>query len=400
MLASRRATCTLFSIGVWAIAAAPCVACGTSSADEIPFGAAGNTAGANGERGSGGRSAGQSAAGGALVTFGGASAGSTGGGTSIGGSCGSQSSQAEVVPVYLAFVFDVSGSMGKGDQPWHNKSLKWDPVVAATKAFFIDSASQGLNASLTFFPTGSNSQCSQSSYRNPDVPMTALPSTVFGKAIDAVGAQSWRGGTPTLAALQGVISTLKGNLMAKAGRYAIVLVTDGYPQGCSDDSISSVVSAVSAVAAEIPTYVIGVKNPPIQGAPDTVTNLTQVAQAGRTDHAHIIDTGDPTRTTADLTATINAIRKSSISCELAIPAPPSGSKFDKQNVAVIVTTSGNRMSLSYDATCQIPNAWHYDQAASPTRIVLCASACNALQLDATATLRVEFTCEAVIQVPL
>ena len=48
-------------------------------------------------------------------------------------SCASAHAEAELLPVYLAFAFDVSGSMGKGDKPWHDRTLKWDPVVAAIR---------------------------------------------------------------------------------------------------------------------------------------------------------------------------------------------------------------------------------------------------------------------------
>src|SRR5687768_10563298 len=65
--------------------------------------------------------------------------------------CASASTATELRPVHLAFAFDVSGSMGKGDEAWHDKALKWDPVVLATRTFFEDPTSDGLSASMTFF---------------------------------------------------------------------------------------------------------------------------------------------------------------------------------------------------------------------------------------------------------
>jgi hypothetical protein len=89
--------------------------------------------------------------------------------------------EARLEPVRLAFAFDVSGSMGKLDYPYHDPTLKWEPVVAATKAFFTDPASTGISASLTFFPIDADEseRCDANSYDTPDVPMTALPSTAF-----------------------------------------------------------------------------------------------------------------------------------------------------------------------------------------------------------------------------
>lgn len=372
--------------------------CSSSNTDDpgIGFGGSANTAGSGSS--SGGASA--SSGGASQIHFGGSGniAGATGSGGN-GGSCASQNAEAKVEPVYLAFAFDVSGSMGQGDEPWHDRTLKWDPVVAATKGFFTDPASAGLSAALTFFPDSSN-KCEDSSYTTPDVPWTGLPSTAFGDALDVIGSQSWRGGTPTLNVVRGTLSGVKTQMQAKPGRYVLVLVTDGYPQGCDSNSIPAVVSEVQKVQSTIPTYVIGVKNPPIDGAPDTVSDLNAIAVAGGTDHAYIIDTGNPDKTTSDFKATIDKIRGSAISCNVDIPTPPDGNTFDKQKVAVTYRSGSNMTLLQYDANCAGSNSWHYDDPVAPKQILLCESTCNTVQTDPAATLNFEFACEPKITVPL
>ncbi|MGC4095206.1 MAG: vWA domain-containing protein [Polyangiaceae bacterium] len=384
------------------LAAVSLAAC-SSNADNVQIGQGGNGNNAGSSSGgtsntNGGATQGQ---GGSTLSFGGASSagGSSSGG--VGGSCASQNADAKVQPVFLAFAFDVSGSMGQGDQPWHDKAKKWDPVVAATKAFFTDPASNGLTAALTLFPDASN-KCEDSSYTAPDVPWTPLPSDAFGNLLDGYPGTpaSWRGGTPTLHVVRGTIASLQQRMQTTPGRYVLVLVTDGYPQGCSDNAIASVVNVVSGVAATIPTYVVGVKNPPVDGAPDTVTDLNAVAVAGRTDHAYIIDTGNPTQTAADFRATIDKIRASSISCNVDIPPPPNGSTFAKENVAVTYKSGGNTTALSYDANCTAPNTWHYDNPTAPKQVLLCDSTCATVQADSNATLNFEFTCEPRVTVPL
>ncbi|XXS75756.1 vWA domain-containing protein [Sorangium sp. So ce131] len=336
------------------------------------------------------------------------SAGSgSGGSTGPDGVCATQTATAGLQPVYLAFAFDVSGSMGKGDKDWHDKALKWDPVVAATKQFFADAASDGLSASLTFFP-GAGDKCESVSYTTPDVPLTALPSQAFGAAIDAIEpttSSDWRGGTPTVAVLEGTIAFIEAQRQANPGKYAIVLVTDGYPQGCDDevDTVAAVVTdAEAALASAISTYVIGVANPPISGAPDTVSDLHQIAAAGGTGEAVLIDTGDPSQTAAAFKAAVDRIRSASVSCTMAIPPAPDGGTFDKEKVRVLYTASGANTptELTYDQTCATEDAWRYDEPANPTQIVLCGSACATVQADVGAVLNVDFTCESVIQVPL
>ncbi|WP_437728428.1 vWA domain-containing protein [Sorangium sp. So ce861] len=323
-----------------------------------------------------------------------------------GGACATQTAAASLQPVYLAFAFDVSGSMGKGDKKWHDKSLKWDPVVAATRQFFADPGSEGLTASLAFFPA-QDDKCTAEIYATPDVPLTPLPSPAFGAALDAIEpttSSDWRGGTPTAWVMRGTSAFIEAQRQQNPGKYAIVLVTDGYPQGCDEasDTIDAVVAdAQAAFADSILTYVIGVENPPIEGAPDTLDDLHKIAAAGGTEGAVLIDTGDPSQTTAAFKAAIDRIRSAAVSCTMAIPLPPDGSSFDKEKVRVVYKDGANAATeLVYDQSCATEGAWRYDDPASPTQIVLCVDTCTTVQADAAAQLNVDFTCESVIEVPL
>lgn len=361
-------------------------------------GSAGTTVIGSGGGGTGGTTGGS--AGSAVIgTSGNGTAAGSGGAGGI-DACKTVSAGAALQPVYLVFAFDVSGSMGKGDYEWHDRTLKWDPVVTATKAFFEDPMSRGFEASLTVFPDGDgeDERCDDATYAMPDVAMTALPSTTFGTTLDAVGAAEWRGGTPTLHVVRGTLGQIEAARAASPGHYALVLVTDGYPQGCDDDEIASVVSAVQAAAATTPTYVIGVANPPIEGAPDTVTDLAAIAQAGGTTDAFIIDTGNPSDTVARFRAAIDRIRDQALSCTISIPAPPGGRVFDKNRVEVVYQSGASTTALVYDPTCAVPSSWHYDDPANPTSIELCDATCSTVQADAMAGLNVAFSCEDVIDV--
>lgn len=375
--------------GMIASAVVLAVACGDTGGDNSADSGTGN--------GGGGTPSGSAGTSSLVGSTGADGAGANGGGT--GGSCAAESAEAKLQPVYLAFAFDVSGSMGKLDRPYHDPALKWEPVVTATKAFFTDPESRGISASLTFFPIDSDEGevCDARSYGIPDVRMTGLPSAAFGDAIDGITPATpneWRGGTPTLAVITGVFDFIQPLAAADPGsKYAFVLISDGYPQGCDDNSITSVAELIADRAGAIPTYVIGVKNPP--GGPDTVTNLNDIAVAGGTDRAFIVETGDPEQTKADFKAVIDAIRTQSISCEIQIPPPPAGQEFDATKVNVTYTVGGTATTFSYDEQCAGEDSWHYDDQAAPTKIVLCASTCQAVQANLTAQLQVEFGCETV-----
>lgn len=337
--------------------------------------------------------------------MGGAASGG-GTGTDAGGVCATVTAEATLETVHLVFAFDVSGSMGKGDHPWHDAKLKWDPVVAATRGFFEDPASAGLLASLTAFPIDDDDdeRCDAASYTQPDVEMQALPSEAFGEKLAAIRDEDWRGGTPTLAVIAGSLEYIAGYRQDHPGRYALVLVTDGYPQGCDDDSIDSVKEAVSAAAGEVPTYVIGVKNPPLvdddgNEAPDTVSNLAEVAEAGGTESPFIIATGEAEKTARDFQAAIEKIRGVSVACNLKLPLPPDRRAFEKDSVAVSYVSGSDEAQLRYDADCADAASWHYDDVGAPTEVVLCPATCEAVQAAPGARLSVDFTCEPVINLP-
>lgn len=315
------------------------------------------------------------------------------------GACKTEQVAASMLPTHLVFVFDVSGSMGAGDEAWHDKTLKWDPVVAATKGFFADSSSQGISASLTFFPTNDDAtKCVSNTYAKPVVPMTPLPSPAFGQVIDKRAPDGY--GTPTLPAITGALAYIHAQQSVTPGKYVLVMATDGYPQGCGDsNTIDGSADLVKAALAEgISTYVIGVKNPPIKGAPEVVANLSRIATAGGTT-LFLLDTGSPEATQRAFSAAINEIRGAAIACDILIPPPPAGRTFDKEKV-ILTYTSGtkNPTTVAYDPECTGTTGWRYDNRNTPTRVVLCPRTCSMVQADPQVTLNVGFACEQVITV--
>jgi hypothetical protein len=308
--------------------------------------------------------------------------------------CAAQSAASELRHVSLAFLFDVSGSMGGGDRT--RFETKWVPVVAASEAFFSETDAAALSASLTFFPSAdADTRCTASAYAQPDVADTALPSPLFAEAIARLNygatTNNWRSSTPTLPAYEGLVASL-GSAPTDTLR-AIVMVTDGVPANCGDaDDVQRVAEAVRQ--SGIMTFVVGVANPPGDDAGDNLANLDVVAVAGGTERAFIIATGDPAQTEADFKAVIDGIRGVTLACNLEIPLPPSGSVFVPEQVNVIYGSSDTGDTrLSYDPECATPDSWRYDDPASPSTIVLCGEACGRAQRDASARLTVEFGCE-------
>jgi len=356
----------------------------------------------------------------------------TGGAGGAGPVCETEESEAELDPVYIAVAFDVSGSMGLMDEPewWYDPSLKWTPVAQAMRAFFADPAAEGISASMGLFPALlEEDKCVATSYETPEVPMTALPSPAFDAVLDAYEAEvgdplaggNWRGGTPTLEAVQGTVASLEELRATEPdAEYVMVLVTDGLPIGCPDANLDAVADALGALYADgVPTYVIGIQNPTEppeelpagwedwgtckfgSGGGDTpcepennLDALGQLAQAGGTEEALLLDTDDPARTQEELTTAMLAIAEATVSCEVPIPShPEDGETFEPDKIDVVARIDGDDVRLEYDDTCEIDLAWHYDDEDDPTTIQLCPESCDAVQADPNGALTVQFLCE-------
>lgn len=411
------------------------VACGQSAND----GPTGDND--NGDSGTGGRAtddnSGSDLSTDGLTDLGDLSDGFGGGGPGDGSGpvCEQVASEAVPAEIELAFAFDVSGSMGALDCPYwyHDPVLKWAPVVAATTAFFENPANSTMRASMTLFPADDD-KCDDEMYETPDVPMTTLPSTRFRQLLEDYAEDAgvaglvapvdpdggdFRGGTPTAPVIQGTSTWL--NAAKQPGiSSSIVLVTDGYPQGCSGSSSSQFNQAIAAVEAAlengIRTFVIGVeqpRTPPVtapwaegwncgdedddnepRSAPETLENLNALAEAGGTGTAFLIDTGDPVSTEARFAEAVEQIRTQAVACDWAIPPHPTqGARFEADKIDVSLSSGTNVERLPYDPGCDEADGWHFDNVDAPGRVVLCESSCKTLEAAPNAAVRVDFLCE-------
>lgn len=303
-------------------------------------------------------------------------------------SCAATVSQAKVVPVILVFMFDRSGSMSDsigGGQ------TKWTALVPGLEAFFADPKSRGISASLQFFMQ--TDECNVTAYATPLVPITPLPNpTAFASAIDTTTPS---GETPTQPALQGALQYASQVVGQNPGaRVAVVLVTDGEPNGCGS-TVPNVAATAQGAAPGIPTYVIGI------GKPTDLTRLTTIAEAGTTNQAFFVapDAGADGSTAqqmeADFQKALAVIRGATISCDLQLPTPPAHQALDYGKVNVVYTGSnGQPSTLLYNANCSgNGQGWAYDDPVTPSRIQICAASCSTIQGDTLgATLDIALGC--------
>lgn len=299
---------------------------GTSGGSGLSGGTGGRVIGQGGALNSGGVGLG------GLSSTGGTGNGGSGTGGSIGGNGGNGgiggignggngAATGCGTPLDLFFLVDKSGSMIQ-----NNKSQN---VSAALVAFANDPAYAAVDLAVGYFPltvpglpgfccedtdcgsygpcvstvapmTGCTHPfgdcqgltCQASWYAKPEVPFILPPDhSPFAGSIQAMTTPG--GGTPTAPALQGVMQYVATWVQANPGRKAaVVLATDGDPTGCTANTVQDVSNVASTALAQnaIRTFVIGVGT--------SLTSMNQVAQAGGTGQAFVLDE------TADLTTQI------------------------------------------------------------------------------------------------
>lgn len=359
--------------------------CGTEN--DSGFGNADDPSASSGGT-SGGGSNGFSSGGGG----GDAGPGGTSGGDG-GGACEGTLAPAQRLPLKMLIALDQSGSMGS---VFNNLNSRWRPVTAALRAFWANPLTEGISANLRLFPPNGTqnssgslaASCNAATYATANVEFTALPNAAPFDAvlIDDPGNYS----TPTRFVLQGTVAEADAILDADPNaKVVVVLVTDGQPEYCPNNSSTNQISHCQdqVEGRRFPTYVIGVA-----GQAGLEDNVHDIATAGGGE-AFLVSTTNAETTQQEFVAAMNSIRTQLASCEVIIPAPPTGQSLDREKINVTLTTGGQTTALGYNQDCAEPTSgWRFDDVNAPSRIVLCEESCTPLKNDPGAKVDVEFGC--------
>jgi hypothetical protein len=297
--------------------------------------------------------------------------------------------RAETIPTAIYIMFDQSGSMltRSGD------GTRLDQVRAALADFFRDSHTYGIEVGIGYFgylPIGETS-CDPAEYSTPSVELAALPGSADSLIASLNGVEP-TGETPTGAAIRGACEYTRAFKQQNPGHFVFnLLVTDGVPEapvsskiapdggvsdagGICDPTLDDAVQATAGCAAETPgvdTFVLGVG--------PSLDNLNQIAAAGNTQSAYLVEGDD---VAAQVLEALTAIRgKALLPCEFAVPPAPEGMELDTGKVNVEFTSDdGGKQELfkvSDWTYCGAEGGWYYDP--NGTRIVLCEATCNEVE---------------------
>jgi hypothetical protein len=319
-------------------------------------------------------------------------AGGSGAGSNSGTSCALSPDQngcvgeqfeGEGVPLDVYILFDQSCSMscpisrgGPGQCCSGGPDPRIAPVRAALDSFLHDPESRGIGFGLGYFgfdPLG-QATCNPAEFDHPAI---AIAQNQADTLMSSLNAAVPTGETPTGAALRGACSYIRGQNKAHPGRQTVVLlVTDGIPEtpvskcgATLPDAVQAAIDCLASAQGSVKTYVLGVGQ--------ALSNLDQIAQAGGTKKAYLVDGGD---VTSSILSALNSIRgDAAIPCQLEIPPPPADQTLDL-NLVNVGVCDGNGVTeptpnvVTADRCGNSPG-WYYDSTTNPQRIMLCKASC-------------------------
>jgi hypothetical protein len=322
-----------------------------------------------------------------------------------GAECAGQVFEGESLPLELLIMMDRSISMGDSEPEslLPGGGTKWDAVRVGFQDFFALPQVQSLSAGIDFFSQGS---CDPVDYSTPEVGIAPITSSA-AEIMDAYDQHQPGDNTPIGPALEGALMHAYDWKQGRGAQVAVVLVTDGVPNGCGTttmdprggaDGIAPIAAQYASGAPPIPTYVLGIQGIEVS-ATDFAYVVTTIAQAGGTEAVIVEATDD---LAAEFAAGLEGIRESAAPpCSYSIPLPPTGEQLDLSlvNVVLVPQTSGAEpiLNVAGPDDCQY-GGWYYDPPGSPESIELCPNTCDVVSTLNGAGFQVLFGCATVVPV--
>jgi hypothetical protein len=377
----------------WMVATAVAVGCGFKAGVQPGAGVdAGSSAGIGGTAGTGGGGTGGGGTGGGGGGRGGTGpilifdAGSTeGGSVTLDANCGTKTQSAKAIPPDIMLVMDRSLSMtndvddrpcagGTGMNGTCGAASKWQLMIPALNQVITNTDAM-VNWGM-FYLGDEPAMCGVATA--PVVPIAPMNATAITTSL--TGNQfNGQVGTPTRRALQGSISYLRG--LADQNPKFLLLATDGQPNCATatslntDDAAGTQQVVADALAAGIPTFVVGIGNTGVASTLDQLAIAGGRPQVGGTTSYYQVNDA------AALGTALGTIVGQAASCTFDIGAAPDGTSAKGLGVF------GDGAPITMDPT----DGWSFKDT-SMTSIIFNGSVCARLLSGMIHDVTVAFVC--------
>ena len=302
-------------------------------------------------------------------------------------SCKAVTARAKVVPLHLVAVLDRSQSMVLSyTDATGRRMTRLQAIMRALTAYAALPQRSPVLFSAIPFGSKRRDVCDLAGY-SAVVTDALLPNTTtVPTALDDI---AMTGVTPTSAGVRA--GTVLAQMLRRAhpdDNVVLLLATDGLPTDCGGMS-EAVVAVREASVAGFPTHVVGIG--------EQLANLSDLARAGGTGPAVLISGTSASAVASAISSKLEGIR-SQFSCEVQVPATqPDGRAVVPAELNVQIAYTSGARDLVYSQACALPNAFRYDDAANPKKVVLCGNTCDAVRADDAATVDLLFNCATRVQ---
>ena len=317
--------------------------------------------------------------------------------------CAGQAYEGETLPLELLIMMDRSISMGNSEPRYllPGGGTKWDAVRIGFQNFFALPQVQTLSAGIDFFMAAGS--CNAVDYSTPEVGIAPIV-TSAADIMASYDAQMPGDVTPIGPALEGALMHASDWKQGRGTQVAVVLVTDGVPNGCgyttdmpivAADGIAPIAAQYASAVPPIPTYVLGIQGMEVP-VDDFNYVITTIAHAGGTEPVIVTATDD---LAAKFAAGLEGIRSAAAPpCSYSVPLPPSGEQLDLGlvNVVLVPQASGAEpiLNVAGPDDCQY-GGWYYNPPSAPESIELCPNTCEVVSMQTGAGFQVLFGCATV-----
>ncbi len=324
--------------------------------------------------------------------------------------CAAQTYSASAAPLDIYVVLDRSGSMHEpgstatqalGDcNVGQSFNSKWCKSINALSDFFNSPKMVGNRAALNFFSTSVTTACDGNAYSSALVPVgvgfLSLPDPAFDTGLNAA---TPGGGTPTYAAVKGIVKFTSNAQVITPGRIRVaILMTDGEPTSCTlSESVSRDELQAHFTATGVRTYAVGMDGAGFDWLEVVATggngglhtskigNLTNTCGNGKASCYHWnVGNGDG----SVLLEAFSQITRLAAGCSFKMPTTDGGivdpNKIKLEYLPQGKTPATNLNRVTNLAACTTDGGtggFYFDDNTNPKLIQLCPTSCGTLQAD-------------------
>ena len=307
------------------------------------------------------------------------------GGVTLDSACGTKTQSAKMIPPDIMIVMDRSLSMtndvddkpctgGTGNNGNCGANSKWEIVVPVINQV-VTSTDAKVNWGM-FYLGDEPAMCGVATA--PVVPIATMNATAVTTSLTG---NTFNGqvGTPTQRAIRGAVSYLTG-LTDQNPKY-LLLATDGQPNCATanslntDDTAGTQSAVADALAANIPTFVVGIGNT------NAAASLNQLAIAGGRPQMGGTSSYYQVNDATALATALGTIVGQAASCTFNIGPPPDGTTVTGLGVF------GDGMPITMDPS----SGWSFTDM-TKTSIILNGAICDQVLSGTVHDVTVAFVC--------